>query len=50
MKVLKLHEITSNFKKIVQNPRVQNLPFILETPNDDDGYAAEIEKIKGWMI
>lgn len=37
-------------KKIVQNPRVQNLPFILETPNDDDGYAAEIEKIKGWMI
>ena len=38
------------FKKIVQNPRVQNLPFILETPNDDDGYAAEIEKIKGWMI
>lgn len=38
------------FKKIVQNPRVQNLPFILETPNDDEGYAAEIEKIKGWMI
>ena len=38
------------FKKIVQNPRVQNLPFILETPNDDDGYVAEIEKIKGWMI
>ena len=38
------------FKKIVQNPRVQNLPFILETPNDDDGYAAEIVKIKGWMI
>lgn len=38
------------FKKIVQNPRVQNLSFILETPNDDDGYAAEIEKIKGWMI
>lgn len=38
------------FKKIVTNPRVQNLPFILETPNDDEGYAAEIAKIKGWMI
>ncbi len=38
------------FKKIVTNPRVQNLPFILETPNDDEGYASEISKIKGWMI
>lgn len=37
------------FKKIVKNPRVQNLPFILETPNDDEGYAAEIAKIKGWF-
>lgn len=37
------------FKKIVTNKRVQNLPFILETPNDDEGYAAEILKIKGWM-
>jgi len=38
------------FKKIVQNARVQNLPFILETPNDDEGYAAEIAKIKSWML
>lgn len=38
------------FKKIVQNPRVQGLPFILETPNDDAGYAAEIVKIKSWML
>ncbi len=37
------------FKRIVTNPRVQNLPFILETPNDDTGYAAEIAKIKGWL-
>ena len=37
-------------KNVVQNPRVQNLPFILETPNDDKGYAAEIELIKSWMI
>lgn len=36
-------------KNIVQNPRIQNLPFILETPNDDAGYAAEIALIKTWM-
>lgn len=37
-------------KAVITNPRVQNLPFILETPNDDDGYKAEIVKIKSWMI
>jgi len=37
------------FKKIVTNPRVQGLPFILETPNDDEGYAKEIAMIKEWM-
>ena len=36
------------FKKIVNNPRVQGLPFILETPNDDSGYAKEIALIKSW--
>lgn len=40
----------SILEKIVKNPRVQNLPFILETPNDDEGYKAEIQKIKEWMI
>lgn len=35
-------------KKIVNNPRVQGLPFILETPNDDAGYAAEIAMIREW--
>jgi len=40
----------SILEKIIKNPRVQNLPFILETPNDDDGYKAEIVKIKSWMI
>lgn len=34
------------FIKIVNNKRVQGLPFILETPNDDEGYAAEIALIK----
>ena len=37
------------FIKIVNNPRVQGLPFILETPNDDAGYAKEIEMIKSWQ-
>lgn len=38
-----------SFKKIVNNPRVQGLPFILETPNDDEGYAKEIALIKSWF-
>lgn len=38
------------FKAIVTNPRVQGLPFILETPNDDAGYAREIELIRSWSI
>lgn len=37
-------------KSVVTNKRLQNLPFILETPNDDAGYAKEIELIKSWMI
>lgn len=35
-------------KKIVRNERVQGLSFILETPNDDAGYAKEIAMIKEW--
>lgn len=35
--------------KIVTNSRVQNLPFILETPNDDEGYKSEISRIKSWI-
>lgn len=36
-------------KRVVNNPRLQGLPFILETPNDDAGYAREIAMIKEWM-
>lgn len=36
------------FIKVVNNKRVQNLPFILETPNDDEGYAAEIALIRSF--
>ncbi len=29
--------------KIINHPELRNLPFILETPNDDEGYANEIK-------
>lgn len=37
------------FEKIVNSKRVKGLPFILETPNDDAGYAREIAMIRGWV-
>ena len=36
-------------KRIALHPALQGLPFILETPNDDDGYVAEIAMVKGWL-
>ena len=35
------------FAAIVRNPRLRNLPMILETPNELDGYAAEIALLRG---
>lgn len=34
---------------VVTHPLLQGKPFILETPNDDAGYAAEIAQIRRWM-
>ena len=34
-------------EKIINNAHLDNLPFELETPNDNDGYAAEIALLKG---
>ena len=34
------------FKRIVSHPALQGLPFILETPNDDAGWAEEIAFLK----
>ena len=34
--------------RIVCHEKLQGLPFILETPNDDEGYAAEIAMVKSW--
>lgn len=36
-------------KRIACHPLLQGKPFILETPNEDEGYAREIAMIKGWM-
>ena len=35
--------------KIVNHPNLQNKPFILETPNDDPGYAKEIAWVRRIM-
>ena len=34
------------FKRIINHPALRELPFFLETPNDLDGYAAEIALLK----
>ena len=36
-------------KRIAQHPALQELPFILETPNDDAGYIAEIRTVREWF-
>ena len=38
---------TDAFSRIVHHPQLCDLPFILETPNDLPGYAAEIELLRG---
>ena len=35
------------FARIVSHPRLRDLPFILETPNELAGYAREIELLRG---
>ena len=36
-------------KRIALHPAMQNKPFILETPNDDQGYIKEIRTVLDWM-
>ena len=36
-------------KCVVQHPLLQGKPFILETPNDDEGYKREIALVRSWM-
>lgn len=35
-------------KRIAKHPLLQGIPFVLETPNDDAGYAREIALIRSW--
>ncbi len=34
------------FKNVINHEALKHLPFILETPNDDEGWAQEIEMLK----
>ena len=35
-------------RRIITHPVLRGLPFILETPNDEDGYAEEIRLLREW--
>ncbi len=35
---------------VVKHPLFQGKPFILETPNDNEGYKKEIEMMRRWMV
>lgn len=37
-------------RAVVRHPLLQGKPFILETPNDDEGYAKEIALVREWMV
>ncbi len=37
-------------KRVVQHPLLQGKPFILETPNEDEGYRQEIATVREWMV
>lgn len=41
---------TDAMRNIACHPLLQGKPFILETPNDDEGYAAEIALVKEWCL
>ncbi len=36
-------------RRIALHPALQGLPFILETPNDDEGYEQEIRTVRAWL-
>lgn len=35
------------FENLINHPKLKNIPFYLETPNEIDGYKKEIELLKG---
>ena len=36
-------------RRFVRHPALQGKPFILETPNEDEGYRKEIAQVRAWM-
>ena len=36
-------------RRIARHPALTGLPFILETPNDEAGYRAEIRTVRSWF-
>ena len=38
---------TDAFERIINHPALRHLPFVLETPNELDGYAREIALLRG---
>lgn len=36
-------------RRVVRHPALQDKPFILETPNDNEGYRQEIRMVRDWM-
>lgn len=46
-KIAQGHIGLDTMKRIINHPKLKDLPFILETPNELDGYKAEIELLKG---
>ncbi len=37
-------------RAVVRHPLLQGLPFILETPNEDEGYRQEIALVRSWAV
>ena len=35
-------------KAVAKHPLLKDKPFILETPNDDEGYIKEIAMVRSW--
>ena len=38
------------FERIINHPQLRNMPFYLETPNELDGYAKEIETLRNLYV
>ena len=41
---------TEALKRIALHPALAGLPFILETPNEEEGYIAEIHMVQSWTM